>query len=393
MPTTKTHKSDSYYKTKLSPKVIQELKKDSIDIERFERDLWLIKNQHLKNGQPFVLTSEIKQSLIASQKAMLVNTQASSVPLRVREANEAAAKVRHEAENRRKRAQAYTGSFPEDKSEQEKVLSMLHAASEQSTIGMTPFAYALNTTSNIIVRLNECTKESSVYAQELIKNIASEFEKQEKRMRTAEISVIEYAINCKKILTANTAELKKPQTFLEAVHDFSFNSIRAILNIFDTLYTWLMSKENTLAKKTGYKPYVPTPQTALAIELDAIHGEFPRFKRELTQQMQNDAANDKKHAQHLERKEAAKIGKHPQQEKIDRAKERFGRLKHLRKENQASKENSLKAPARHDRKPKNMEDLVKRIVKSELLRQYSLLKANVEPATAVDAPNHHLSMQ
>jgi hypothetical protein len=318
---------NTYYSATISDELETYLIQRKVDTERFKRDLFLMEKGYIKaeinkKDTPFELNADVIEYLIKQQQAMF-NTQAPERFLaddRTREANEELLHIRQKTLHTRQKARGYTGTFDDkSKSEQQKILAQLKDVWSQSTLGMSPLDYALKTTDDMMNRL-ELHASNRPYAQTLLKTISSGFSKEEEKIKSKQIDLIEYVKNCQKILDAHAHELKKPQTLFEAAQHFFLNGLRAIFNIFDRLYTWVMSYKKTLAEHSDRIAYIPEPKTRLAKEIEAIQSERPKFENELHRDMQAINAIEEKNAKRLERVAAAKTGQHPEKNAFEERK-------------------------------------------------------------------------
>lgn len=137
------------------------------------------------------------------------------------------------------------------------------------TLGMTPSDLAQKMIDEFTVTLNSLTtgRANAITAAE---KLLKAFEECSTDLASKKIDGTTYIANCIIALTESEAELTKPQTFTEKFHHGLISAIRALLNLFDRLYTWISGATQTMAENEDRKPYFPVPVTALGKEVIAF---------------------------------------------------------------------------------------------------------------------------
>lgn len=316
----KTAQRDLYFKASLDEKVLASLKEEKIDIEDFKR---YVKKCEFKLKDKEVLDlSQVKADYLALQKRMMqeLNTPEKLAPAHLRIANERADKIRKAAAAARAKAQAYSGKLPDNKAAADAVIDMLQAEASQISLGLKPADYVQKTTSEFIEKL-ELLSSGRKIAMNEVKVLASAFEKHTTALQSNQITYIDYLDLCKKDLEASAKILSKPLTFWETAYHVVMTATRTLLNVFNQLYSWLLSTE--LTKTKDYQSFSPTQQAALAhaVSSTSINNDFSNLKNEVKQSEDRLTAAAEKTAKRAERTAEVAKGESPYQEKIKTAKE------------------------------------------------------------------------
>ena len=79
-----------------------------------------------------------------------------------------------------------------------------------------------------------------------------------------------YVKNCRNALNEAKDELSRPYTVTDKIYHGIMHTIRALFNILDQAYCWLISREQTFADDHNYKPFFKKPTTKLAQEIATL---------------------------------------------------------------------------------------------------------------------------